>query len=379
MFDVIISTIYYIVPFLLTITVLVFVHELGHYLVAIWNSVKVEIFSVGFGPELYGWTDSRGTRWRISIIPLGGYVKFFGDMGVTSSKSIENISEFNKDEEMYSFHNKKIYQRMAVVVAGPFANFLLAIILFTFIYMFFGQSYTPPIINNILNASAAEEAGLRIGDRIIEVEGNSIKRFEDIRRIVQLRPNENLEFLIKRDEKDLILFVKPKLIEIKDRFGNKHKLGQLGIQSSSLEYVKYNVYKSFILSIESTYNVISTTMIAIKQMFLGYRNTNELSGIIGIAKMTGDIAQIGILPVIQLAAFLSISLGLINLFPIPLLDGGHLLFYIFEAILGKPISAKIQDFSMKFGFVVIISLFLLTTINDINRINLLSKFYEIFS
>lgn len=379
MFDVIISIIYYIFPFLITLTVLVFVHELGHYLVAIWNSVKVEIFSVGFGPELYGWTDRRGTRWRISIIPLGGYVKFYGDMGVTSSKKRDDASIFNKDEEMYSFHNKKIHQRMAVVIAGPFANFLLAVILFTFIYVFFGQTYTPPIINNILNDSAAEEADLRIGDRIIEVEGNSIKRFEDIRRIVQLRPNENLDFLIKRGDKNLILTVKPKLKEITDRFGNKHRLGQLGIQSSTVEYVKYNIYESFILSINSTYHVISATLIAVKQMIFGRRNTDELSGIIGIAKMTGDIAQIGILPVIQLAAFLSISLGLINLFPIPLLDGGHLLFYIFEAILGKPISSKIQEFSMKFGFIVIISLFLLTTINDINRINLLSKFYDIFS
>ncbi|MBL41585.1 MAG: RIP metalloprotease RseP [Rhodospirillaceae bacterium] len=378
MFDVIINLINYIVPFMIVLTLLVFVHEMGHYLIARINSVKVEVFSIGFGPELFGFFDGNGTRWRFSLIPLGGYVKFLGDMGPASMPNQSKIDKKSPNHDLM-FHNKTIFQRASIVVAGPLANFILSIIIFSFIFLVYGKSFSLPIINEILPNSAAERYGLKERDTILSVGRNKIKNFEDLRSIIQLNPNIKLKMNILRDGKVIDLIVIPSLVEIEDNFGNKYKIGQLGVRSNETEYIKLGFIPSLLSSIDQTYSVIKISLVAIKQILFGKRSTDELAGVIGIAKMTGDVAQVSIIAVLQLMAFLSISLGLVNLFPIPLLDGGHLLFYIFEAILGRPLSIKVQEFGMKLGLIVVIFLFLLTTVNDLSRVNFFNTIYRIFS
>ena len=277
------------------------------------------------------------------------------------------------------FHNKTIFQRASIVVAGPLANFILSIIIFSFIFLVYGKSFSLPIINEILPNSAAERYGLKERDTILSVGRNKIKNFEDLRSIIQLNPNIKLKMNILRDGKVIDLIVIPSLVEIEDNFGNKYKIGQLGVRSNETEYIKLGFIPSLLSSIDQTYSVIKISLVAIKQILFGKRSTDELAGVIGIAKMTGDVAQVSIIAVLQLMAFLSISLGLVNLFPIPLLDGGHLLFYIFEAILGRPLSIKVQEFGMKLGLIVVIFLFLLTTVNDLSRVNFFNTIYRIFS
>ena len=378
MYDLIINIFNYIAPFLVVLTLLVFVHEMGHYLVARMNSVKVEVFSIGFGPELFGLNDRYGTRWKLSIIPLGGYVKFLGDMGPASMPDKNKLNN-NSDNYQSMFHNKSIFQRISVVFAGPLANFIFAILIFTFIFSVYGKPFSVPVINEILPNSSAQIFGLKENDKVLSIGNEKINSFEDLRNIVQMNPNNKLKFSILRGKKVFDIYVTPKLVEIEDNFGNKYKIGQLGIKSSQTEYLKLGFVSSLIFSFEQTYTVIKISLLAVKQIILGDRGTDELAGIIGIAKMTGDVAQISIIAVLQLMAFLSISLGLVNLFPIPMLDGGHLLFYFFEAILGRPLSIKVQEFGMKLGFIIVIFLFLLTTFNDLSRVNFFNSIYRMFS
>ena len=378
MYDIVLNLFNYLVPFLIVLTLLVFVHEMGHYLIARINSVKVEVFSIGFGPELFGFFDGRGTRWKFSLIPLGGYVKFLGDMGPASMPDQKKIDSKSPNYQLM-FHNKTIFQRSSIVVAGPLANFIFSIVIFSFIFLIYGKSFSVPIINEILPNSAAEKYGLKENDTILSVGKNKIKSFEDLRSLIQLNPDTKLKVTILRDDKIIDLIVIPTLVEVEDNFGNKYSIGQLGIRSNQTENIKLGPMQSLLSSIDQTYSVIKISLLAVKQILFGKRSTDELAGIIGIAKMTGDVAQISVLAVLQLMAFLSISLGLVNLFPIPLLDGGHLLFYFFEAILGRPLSIKVQEFGMKLGLIVVIFLFLLTTVNDLSRVNFFNTIYRIFS
>ncbi|MDC0073450.1 RIP metalloprotease RseP [Alphaproteobacteria bacterium] len=378
MFNMIYNVLSYILPFILTLTVLIFVHEMGHYLVARLNKVRVEVFSIGFGKEIFGWNDKVGTRWKICFFPLGGYVKFFGDMGVSSSKPDISSDEISQSDLKFAFHNKGLFQRASIVVAGPGANFLFAIALFTIVFYSFGQPVTSPVIDKILPDSSASNAGLQEGDKIIKANKNNIRSFEEIRNIVQLRPNQLITLVVLRNNEEIIVKITPKLVHVTDRFGNKFSVGQLGITSSNVQLVKHDIFNAFLVSINSTFEVMMSTLFAVKQIIIGDRGAEELSGPIGIAKMTGDIAQYGVLPLIQLAAFLSISIGLVNLFPIPMLDGGHLMFYFFEAILGKPLNAKVQDLSIKFGLILVLALFVFTTFNDLHKINIFNSFSRIF-
>ena len=366
-----------IIPFLIILTVLVFVHEMGHYLIARKNGVKVEIFSIGFGSELFGWTDQIGTRWKVCAIPLGGYVKMFGDADPSSSRKFDSV-EMSSDEKKVSFHHKRLGERAAIVLAGPIANFLFAIVLLAGLYSLVGQRYAPPIIDKITMGSAADLAGLMVGDEIIKVDNEDIDKFDQLQRIVRPNPGKSLEFLIRRDKKVIQKVVVPKAIVGNDISGAKIVYGLLGVTSEQTVFIKHNIIKSTSLAVEETWVIISQTLTHIGEMIIGERTTDELGGPIRIAKLSGAVADAGIVSSIWFMAVLSINLGLINLFPVPVLDGGHLFFYLIEFIRGKPLGAKAQEMASYTGLVVVIALMVFVTWNDLTQMNIINFFTSIF-
>jgi regulator of sigma E protease len=367
-----------ILPFLIILTVLVFVHEMGHYLVARKNGVKVEVFAVGFGSELFGWTDRLGTRWKICAVPLGGYVKMFGDGDITSSTNLEDANESFEEKEN-AFHHKSLGARAAIVVAGPAANFLFAIILLAGLYSIVGQRYAPPIIDKITTGSSADIAGLVIGDEILQVNEKNIKRFDELQRIVRPNPGKELKFLIRRDNEILLKTVIPQLVEGKDASGSKIVYGLLGVVSEQTTFIRHNPLTSFGLAMEETWVIVSQTLIHVTEMIRGERTTEELGGPIRIAKLSGAVADAGLTSSIWFMAVLSINLGLINLFPVPVLDGGHLFFYLLEFIRGKPLEAKMQGIASYVGLVLVISLMIFVTWNDLVQLNITNFIISIFN
>ena len=367
-----------ILPFLIILTVLVFVHEMGHYLVARKNGVKVEVFAIGFGSELFGWTDRLGTRWKICAVPLGGYVKMFGDGDITSSTSLEDANESFEEKEN-AFHHKSLGARAAIVLAGPAANFLFAIILLAGLYSIVGQRYAPPIIDKITTGSSADIAGLVIGDEILQVNEKNIKRFDELQRIVRPNPGKELKFLIRRDNEILLKTVIPQLVEGKDASGSKIVYGLLGVVSEQTTFIRHNPLNSFGLAIEETWVIISQTLIHVTEMIRGERTTEELGGPIRIAKLSGAVADAGLTSSIWFMAVLSINLGLINLFPVPVLDGGHLFFYLLEFIRGKPLEAKMQGIASYVGLVLVISLMIFVTWNDLVQLNITNFIISVFN
>ena len=367
-----------ILPFLIILTVLVFVHEMGHYLVARKNGVKVEVFAVGFGAELFGWTDRFGTRWKICAIPLGGYVKMFGDGDISSSSALED-SKGSYEGKENAFHCKSLGARAAIVVAGPLANFLFAIILLAGLYSIVGQRYAPPIIDKITSGSSADIAGLEIGDEILQVNEQDVKRFEELQRIVRPNPGKELKFLIRRDNEILLKTVIPQLVEGKDASGSKIVYGLLGVVSEQTTFIRHNPLISFGLAVEETWVIVSQTLIHVTEMVSGERTTEELGGPIRIAKLSGAVADAGLVSSIWFMAVLSINLGLINLFPVPVLDGGHLFFYLLEFIRGKPLEAKMQGIASYVGLVLVISLMIFVTWNDLVQLNITNFIISIFN
>ena len=367
-----------VLPFLIILTVLVFVHEMGHYLVARKNGVKVEVFAIGFGSELFGWTDRLGTRWKICAVPLGGYVKMFGDGDITSSTSLEDANESFEEKEN-AFHHKSLGARAAIVLAGPAANFLFAIILLAGLYSIVGQRYAPPIIDKITTGSSADIAGLVIGDEILQVNEKNIKRFDELQRIVRPNPGKELKFLIRRDNEILLKTVIPQLVEGKDASGSKIVYGLLGVVSEQTTFIRHNPLTSFGLAMEETWVIISQTLIHVTEMIRGERTTEELGGPIRIAKLSGAVADAGLTSSIWFMAVLSINLGLINLFPVPVLDGGHLFFYLLEFIRGKPLEAKMQGIASYVGLVLVISLMIFVTWNDLVQLNVTNFIISVFN
>ena len=358
-----------IVAFLVVLTVLVFVHELGHYLIARRNGVRIEIFSIGFGPELFGWWDRAGTRWKFSAIPLGGYVKMFGDADAASMPGT-GLPMMTQEERNVSFHYKRLGQRAAIVAAGPAANFLFAIVLFAGLFMTVGQPFTPADVGTVKEGSAADKAGIEPGDLIVSLDGRKIERFEDVQNIVRGAPGVTMEIVVRRDGRDIPLQVTPQLTELKDNFGNRHKLGILGITRSGgvPEYVRYDPLSATWQAAVQTWRMSAGTLEAVGQMIIGARTTEELGGPIRIAQMSGQVASIGLAALIEFMAVLSINLGLINLFPVPVLDGGHLLFYAAEAIRGRPLGQRAQEYGFRIGLALVLTLMVFATWNDIVRL-----------
>ena len=367
-----------ILPFLIILTVLVFVHEMVDYLVARKNGVKVEVFAIGFGSELFGWTDRLGTRWKICAVPLGGYVKMFGDGDITSSTNLEDANESFEEKEN-AFHHKSLGARAAIVLAGPAANFLFAIILLAGLYSIVGQRYAPPIIDKITSGSSADLAGLVIGDEILQVNEQNIKRFDELQRIVRPNPGKELKFLIRRDNEILLKTVIPQLVEGKDASGSKIVYGLLGVVSEQTTFIRHNPLISFGLAVEETWVIVSQTLMHVTEMVRGERTTDELGGPIRIAKLSGAVADAGLTSSIWFMAVLSINLGLINLFPVPVLDGGHLFFYLLEFIRGKPLEAKMQGIASYVGLVLVISLMIFVTWNDLVQLNITNFIISVFN
>ena len=361
----------YVASFLVVLTVIIFVHELGHYWVARWNGVRVETFSLGFGPELAGWTNRHGTRWKISAIPLGGYVKFFGDASAISDPD-EALARMSAEERAGSLHHKNIWQRSAVVAAGPIANFLFAIAIFAAIFMFFGRAYTPPLIGTVVAGGAAEQGGLKDGDRVISVDGSPIAQFEELRMVVALHAETPLALVVERAGQRVSLTVTPRRVDVPDGFGGSQRVGQLGITGGRPEYVKHDPLSAMWYGVRETGSVIVTNLTYLKRIMTGAESGDQLSGPIGIAKMSGDVARLQPLALISLMATLSVAIGFVNLFPIPMLDGGHLLFYAVEAIRGRPLGERAQEFGFRIGLTVVLSLFLFATWNDLNRLRVFS-------
>jgi regulator of sigma E protease len=354
----------YIIPFLVVLTVLVFVHELGHYLVARRNGVRIEVFSIGFGPEIFGWYDRAGTRWKLSAVPLGGYVKMYGDADASSLPS-DSLATMSEDDRAVSFHHKRLGQRIAVVAAGPAANFIFAIVLLAGLFATVGQPFTPPDVGQVQPNSAAEQGGIKPGDTIAEIDGRKIERFEDVQQAVRLNAGAAMKIVVRRDGRDVALAVTPQMTEMTDRFGNVHRVGLLGIGRSGVDYVRHDPATALWRAVEETWNLSVGTLKAIWQMIIGARATDELGGPLRIAQMSGEVAQGGIVAIVWFMAVLSVNLGLINLFPIPVLDGGHLLFYFAEAIRGRPLGQRAQEYGFRIGLALVLTLMVFATWNDL--------------
>lgn len=357
-----------LLPFLLVLTVLVFVHELGHYWIARRNGVKVETFSIGFGPELFGWTARSGTRWKVSALPLGGYVKMFGDMDAASRPDDEKNQAMSEAERSVAFPFKSLSARAWIVAGGPLANFLFAIVLLTGLFYAVGQPTTPPVITGVVEGSAADAAGLRAGDRFLSINGQSTERFEDIQRLVQLNLEAPLEIVVLRDGAEVPLVAAPEIIEETDPGGCVIRIARLGVQAQGTVYEEKGFFESIPLAAAESWGIARDTLRAVGQIIVGDRGTDELGGPIRIAEMSGQVASFGWVSVIWFMAVLSVNLGLINLFPIPMLDGGHLLFYGFEAVRGRPLSQRAQEYGFKIGIALVLSLMIFVTINDLIRI-----------
>jgi regulator of sigma E protease len=359
----------YIVPFLFVLTIVVFFHELGHFLIARWAGVKVLTFSLGFGPELAGFNDRHGTRWRISAVPLGGYVKFFGDDSEASTPDLESLGHMSAEEQAGSFHHKKVGPRAAIVAAGPIANFLLAIVIFAGMSLYFGKPSSIPRVDVVQPDSVAASAGFKIGDVVVSIDGTSIESFADMQRIVSTSAGSKLTFQVKRDGAMVAIAATPALKEVKDIFGNSHKIGVLGIQynaqPSDPKTTPVGYVESLKIGVEQVWFIVDGTFKFVGSLFVGAGNTGDLGGPLRIAQLSGQAASLGFQFLLQLCAALSVSIGLLNLFPVPLLDGGHLLFYLVEAVRGRPLSPRAQEMGARIGLGLVLMLMVFVTYNDI--------------
>jgi regulator of sigma E protease len=353
--------------FLVVLTVLVFIHELGHFAVARWCGVRVEVFSIGFGPELVGFTDRTGTRWKLSWLPLGGYVRMFGQ----EENAIEGQAArpLTDAERAVSFKEKTVGQRMAIVFAGPAANYLFAFAVFTALYAISGKPVIPPIVGKVFAESPAARAGIMPGDTIVRVDGTEIESFYDIQYVVQSSLGTMLTIDLARNGAPVSVEVTPGTVRDKDPETGKETtfvgLG-FGLGDSVKSITKdLSVGESLVAAGSDIYRATVGTLKGLWQMITGLRSSDEIGGVLRIAKMSGDVAQVGLVSLIAFSAALSINLGLINLFPVPMLDGGHLVYYAVEAVRGKPLGERAQEFGLKVGLALVLSLMLFATWNDL--------------
>jgi regulator of sigma E protease len=361
----------YLLPFLFVLSLVVFFHELGHFLIGRWCGVKVDTFSLGFGPQLFGFNDRYGTLWRVAALPLGGYVKFHGDANGSSMPDDAALEAMPPDERAVTFPAQKVWKRAAIVAAGPIANFVLAIVIFTGIFYISGHPILLPRIDSVAAGSPAEAAGFQPGDLIVSVDGAKVSSFEEMQRLVQASSDTELAFTVDRGGKLLELVATPRRREVATPFGKTH-VAVLGVQSlakpEDWHLQRYGFFGSIKAASSETWYVVARTGSYIKGLLAGQESTDQLSGPIRIAEVSGAMAKIGLAALLNLAAILSISVGMLNLLPIPLLDGGHLFYYAIEAIRGKAMHEKVQQFGFKIGLMLVTSLMVFATYNDILRL-----------
>jgi regulator of sigma E protease len=362
----------YIVPFLFVLTIVVFFHELGHFLIARLCGVRILTFSIGFGPELVGFNDRHGTRWKLSAVPLGGYVKFFGDENAASVPDRASAAAMTEAERTQSFVHQKVGARAAIVVAGPLANFVLAVAIFAGLAMIYGKQTVIPRVDTVQPGSAAEQAGFQPGDLVISIDGKPIESFSDMQRIVSMSAGEKLAFVVERDGRQVTLSAVPTLREVKDAFGNAHRIGVLGISRTQnpgdVKKEPVSPWQGIVYGVQETWFVIDRTLSYIGGVFTGREAADQLGGPIRIAEVSGQVAAVGFSALMHLAAVLSVSIGLLNLFPVPLLDGGHLLFYGIESVRGRPLSERAQEVGFRIGLAIVVMLMIFATYNDILHI-----------
>ncbi len=359
----------YIVPFIFVLSIVVFIHEFGHFIVARLCGVRVLVFSIGFGPELCGFNDRHNTRWKISAIPLGGYVKFFGDENAASVPELPQLETMNEGERAQSFFFQPVRKRAAIVFAGPFANFILAIVIFAAIFGIYGKQSMSARVDQVQPDSAAAAAGFQPGDVVLAIDGKQIEDFADMQRIVSDSAGDKLDIKVDRKGAQLTLQATPLLKEVKDNFGNAHRIGILGITRSmdanDAKSQPVSPPQALLMGVQETWFIVDRTLSYIGGVIVGRESADQLGGPARIAQISGQVAKIGIMPLIHLVGVLSVSIGLLNLFPIPLLDGGHLLFYGIEAARGRPLSERAQEVGFRIGLAIVVMLMIFATFNDI--------------
>ena len=364
----------YLLPFLFILTVVIFFHELGHFLVARWCGVGIKTFSIGFGPEIFGFYDRQGTRWRVAWIPLGGYVKFIDDENAASAgqKSFDELSE---EERSRSFQGKPLAQRAAIVAAGPIANFILAVVIFTAIFSVYGVRTTAPTVDVVQPGSAAARAGFQPGDEVLSIDGDEIDNFTTMQRIVSISPDLPLRFVVNRGGANVELTATPERKEITDRFGNTLRIGLLGIQRTASPdewtWERHDPATAFVMGVKECYFVVTRSLGYLYDVVVGREDADQLGGPLRIAQISGQVASAGFVALLNLAAIISVSIGLINLFPIPMLDGGHLMFYGIEALRGKPLSESTQEIGFRIGLAFVLMLMIFATWNDLIHLKFL--------
>ena len=354
--------------FALVIGILVFVHEFGHYAVARMFGIKVEAFAVGFGKEIVGWTDRNGTRWKLGWIPMGGYAKFAGDANAASQPDLALDATLPEAERANLFHNRPLWQRSLVVLAGPGINFLFAIAIFAAFFMTYGHQITPPVVGHVVDGTPAAVAGLEQGDRIISIDGQGVDRFEDVSRIIAINPGSAVDIKVERGGADKHLVATPRIITEVDRFGNEYQRGQLGLQSGELVVVRHGPVQAVRWARVETWATVRMMWDTIVQVVTGRRSLDDLGGPVKIAQFSGQSATLGLPALISFIALISINLGFINLLPIPMLDGGHLFLYALEGVRRRPLHPKVQEWAFMSGFALLMSLMLVLTLNDLRSV-----------
>lgn len=358
-----------IVPFLAVLTIIVFVHEMGHYLVARWNGIAVQVFSIGFGPELVGFNDKNGTRWKVCAIPLGGYVKFLGDMNAASVPDHDELGQIDPQTRSTLFYYKNVWQRIAVVVAGPIANIIFTFIVLYALLLGLGRYTLEATIDGVEPQSPAEIAGLLPDDKVVRVDGYLIRSFGDFQRIVATSPEREIAIEVERAGKNVSLNVVTGSTERTDRFGNVSRIGYLGVSRTAEQedviFVRPSPVEAVFITFDEMVLIVDRSFKFLGELILGKGDVDQLGGPVKIAKISGEAASIGIFTLINLMALLSLNIGIFNLFPIPMLDGGHLVYYLYEVVRGKPLSPKIQEMGFRFGLFLVLSLMVFSVFNDV--------------
>lgn len=353
---------------MIVLSVIVFVHEMGHYLVARWNGVAVQTFSIGFGRELFGFNDRRGTRWRVSAIPLGGYVRFVGDMNAASMPDPEAAAAYPESMQPSLFVNKNVWQRIAIVAAGPAANVIFTFLIIYALLLGYGRYTIPPVIGEVVSGGVAAEAGMMAGDEVVSVDGFKVNGFSDFQRLIATSPGRPVTILVNRGGSEMTFVVTPEVVEEADQFGNRHKTGRLGVartvEQSDVTLYRPGPVEAIGMTTEEIRFIVARTAAFLGDFFVGRGDVEQLGGPVKIAKVSGEVATLGILALVNLAALLSLNVGLFNLLPVPMLDGGHLLYYLVEAVRGRPLSPRAQELGFRVGFAIVATLMVFTLLND---------------